>query len=114
MTEKKIYLAADVETLHHIEPVLMRPKMYFGMDATSQELAAFVNGYMVHRSGLMAGGFGWVQADATKTLEKNGQAFRIAMNDWIKNRPPGPWRCCIDSRKESDDRSGNQDTRTPS
>lgn len=87
----------------HLAPVCDRPRMYFGDTPTASiELAAFVNGWMAHRSGFMREGFGMAcQADPSKTLEENGQIFMEQILEWHRNRAPGAWRCCVDAPKET-------------
>lgn len=100
---KNVYTEKDFEVLRsHLEHICMRPQMYFGDTPTaSVELAAFVNGWMAHRSGFMMGGFGMVcQADPNKTPEENGKVFIEQILKWDREKP-GVWRCCIDSPRET-------------
>lgn len=95
-----------IQLFSMLEHVIERPKMYFGtLDAGGQkadsvialELAAFLNGYMAHRSGMMMGSFSFgCQADPTKTLEENARAFKAAILKWDESKP-GTWRCCVDA-----------------
>jgi hypothetical protein len=103
MTDK-IYPSYDVKILSALEHICARPKMYFGDSATTSiELAAFLNGWMAHRSGFMCGGFGMeCRADSDKTPEENGQIFLDQILAWDKAKAElGPWRCCVDAPKET-------------
>lgn len=85
-----------------LQHICFRPKMYFGdTKTTSIELAAFLNGWMAHSTGLMAGGFEMkCQADMSKTPEENGRIFLDQIVEWfIANTG---WRCCIDTSVRSD------------
>lgn len=82
-----------------ITVICKRPRMYFGDSSyTSVELAAFVNGYMSHRGGMMCGGFSMMcQADPRKTPEENGAHFLTQVAEWEKDKQD--YNCCIDSAR---------------
>lgn len=99
---KRVYTEKDLVILQsQLEHICARPKMYFGDTATiSVELAAFLNGWMAHRSGFVMGGFGMVcRADPSKTPEENGKIFIEQIMEWDRNKP-GVWRCCVDAPRE--------------
>lgn len=81
-----------------LEHIVLRPKMWVGdTPTTSIELAAFMNGYMAHRSGFMRSGFGMsCQADPNQTPEENGKRFLDQILTWDKNKS-GLWLCCVDA-----------------
>lgn len=94
------YPTREVKILSMLEHTCLRPKMYFGdTPTTSIELAAFLNGWMAHRSGFMRGGFCMgCRADPNKTPEENGKVFLEQILAWDKAKDEsGPWRCCVDA-----------------
>jgi hypothetical protein len=105
MMANENYPTTEIRILTQLEHILMRPRMYFGDTPTASiELAAFINGYMVHRSGFMRGGFMdnecfGCKADPAKTLEENAIAYKAAIELWDKNKS-GAWRCCVDAPKD--------------
>jgi hypothetical protein len=90
--------------LSDLEPVLLRPAMYFGDSPTvAVELAAFINGYMAHRSSFMPGGFGMrCCADPTKSVWENAQIFREQLLSWAAEMGSRGevWRCCVNGCRE--------------
>lgn len=109
--EPQNYPTTSIKILTQLEHILNRPKMYFGDSPTASiELAAFLNGWMTHRSGFMRGGFGicgglhdefGCKPDPTKTLEENAAVYKAAIERWEKNKPePDTWRCCVDAPRQ--------------
>ena len=80
-------------------PLLRRPKMYFGDgEQAITSLAAFLNGYMTHRSGLCPSSFGHsCFPDYGKSLEENALVFGAMIDAWESEHTS--WGCCVDWKK---------------
>ena len=81
-----------------LHSILLRPTMYFGDgEQALTSLAAFINGYMTHRSGLDMASFGHsCLPDYSKSLEENALTFKEMIDSWEKVHPS--WGCCVDRK----------------